>query len=339
MRAQAKWRTPRWQDGSLGDVPAVLRLGKTNATHVDSHAASRTMRRWRGRSSRAPVASAGGRGPSSHGTNSAWAASSPAIGTPAPARAAKTVIRNRGSAGGRNTPSRTTGPTVRRVSSKSSRRAFASGSSPGSARPAGKLHRPFDGSRERSTSSTASRRSTIMLAPADRCRRGCANSLPTSITASMCGRYTLIANAEAIRLLFELPAFDERLVVPRYNIAPTQPIVVVRNGARGRELLPMRWGLIPAWAKDPTMLPLMINARAEGTPGESRLSLGVQIPAMPGSCLGLLRMADTRGKRTEAALPRQPPDERNDRISSSPLPASGRRGTGLTAARSTRLRS
>ena len=40
----------------------------------------------------------------------------------------------------------------------------------------------------------------------------------------MCGRYTLIANAEAIRLLFELPAFDERLVVPRYNIAPTQPI-------------------------------------------------------------------------------------------------------------------
>ena len=90
------------------------------------------------------------------------------------------------------------------------------------------------------------------------------DSLPTSITASMCGRYTLIANAEAIRLLFELPAFDERLVVPRYNIAPTQPIVVVRNGARGRELLPMRWGLIPAWAKDPTMLPLMINARAEG---------------------------------------------------------------------------
>ncbi len=48
----------------------------------------------------------------------------------------------------------------------------------------------------------------------------------------MCGRYTLIANAEAIRLLFELPAFDERLVVPRYNIAPTQPIVVVRDRRR-----------------------------------------------------------------------------------------------------------
>ena len=79
----------------------------------------------------------------------------------------------------------------------------------------------------------------------------------------MCGRYTLIANAEAIRLLFEVPAFDERLVVPRYNIAPTQPIVVVRENAKGRELLPMRWGLIPWWAKDPKTLPLMINARAE----------------------------------------------------------------------------
>ncbi len=79
----------------------------------------------------------------------------------------------------------------------------------------------------------------------------------------MCGRYTLISNDEAIRLLFEVPAFDERLLVPRYNIAPTQPVVIVRQGAMGRELVPMRWGLIPWWAKDPKTLPLMINARAE----------------------------------------------------------------------------
>jgi putative SOS response-associated peptidase YedK len=79
----------------------------------------------------------------------------------------------------------------------------------------------------------------------------------------MCGRYTLIANAEAIRVLFEVPAFDQRLVTPRYNIAPTQPIAIVRAGAKGRELLPVRWGLIPWWAKDPKSLPLMINARAE----------------------------------------------------------------------------
>lgn len=80
----------------------------------------------------------------------------------------------------------------------------------------------------------------------------------------MCGRYTLITNVEAIRALFEVPAFDERLVVPRYNIAPTQPIVVVRSGPTGRELIPMRWGLIPDRVKDPRAVPLLINARAEG---------------------------------------------------------------------------
>jgi putative SOS response-associated peptidase YedK len=80
----------------------------------------------------------------------------------------------------------------------------------------------------------------------------------------MCGRYTLLSNVEAIRRLFALPSFDERLVIPRYNIAPTQPIVVVRQGFRGRELVPMRWGFIPAWAKDPKNLSLMIIGRAEG---------------------------------------------------------------------------
>jgi putative SOS response-associated peptidase YedK len=80
----------------------------------------------------------------------------------------------------------------------------------------------------------------------------------------MCSRYTLISNVEAIRRLFELPPFDERLVVPRYNIAPTQPIVVVRADRRGRELVPVRWGFIPAWAKDPKDLSLLVNARAEG---------------------------------------------------------------------------
>ena len=79
----------------------------------------------------------------------------------------------------------------------------------------------------------------------------------------MCGRYTLIANAEAIRVLFEVPAFDARLLIPRYNIAPTQPIVVVRRTETGRELLPMRWGFIPATVKDPRVAPLHINARAE----------------------------------------------------------------------------
>jgi putative SOS response-associated peptidase YedK len=80
----------------------------------------------------------------------------------------------------------------------------------------------------------------------------------------MCGRYTLTASAEAIRLLFEVPGFDERRTLPRYNIAPTQPIVIVRKTPRGRELVPMRRGLIPWWRKDTADLPAHINARMEG---------------------------------------------------------------------------
>jgi putative SOS response-associated peptidase YedK len=61
-----------------------------------------------------------------------------------------------------------------------------------------------------------------------------------------------------------------RDLVPRFNIAPTQsvPIVrelkVVRSGVAGRELATVRWGLIPAWAKDPSIGNRTINARAEG---------------------------------------------------------------------------
>ena len=79
----------------------------------------------------------------------------------------------------------------------------------------------------------------------------------------MCGRYSLIAEANELQL-FDLLDLDERLVPPRYNIAPTQPIVVVREGDNGRELVPMRWGLLPSWVKDPDEFPLLINARAEG---------------------------------------------------------------------------
>ena len=80
----------------------------------------------------------------------------------------------------------------------------------------------------------------------------------------MCGRYSLIAQAEELQALFDLLDLDARLLAPRYNIAPTQPIVVVREGEKGREAVPMRWGLLPAWVKDPADFPLLINARAEG---------------------------------------------------------------------------
>lgn len=79
----------------------------------------------------------------------------------------------------------------------------------------------------------------------------------------MCSRYNLTAPPEAVRSYFE--ARGEADFPPRYNIAPTQPILVVRNGThQTRELVLVRWGLIPAWSKDPAQIRApLINARAE----------------------------------------------------------------------------
>lgn len=71
----------------------------------------------------------------------------------------------------------------------------------------------------------------------------------------MCGRFTLTAPA-AIGAAFGVAISGE--LAPRYNIAPTQPILVVRRRDGGRELTTLRWGLRPAWASAP-----MINARVE----------------------------------------------------------------------------
>ncbi|PSN20026.1 hypothetical protein C7271_04300 [filamentous cyanobacterium CCP5] len=77
----------------------------------------------------------------------------------------------------------------------------------------------------------------------------------------MCGRYSQTRSAEAVQQSFQLATLPE--IQPRYNIAPTQPVSVVglRQGDRGHRLL--TWGLIPSWAKDPTIGSRMINARSE----------------------------------------------------------------------------
>jgi putative SOS response-associated peptidase YedK len=77
----------------------------------------------------------------------------------------------------------------------------------------------------------------------------------------MCGRFVITSPPEALRQIFgyvEQPNFP-----PRHNIAPTQPIpvVILENGSRHFRL--MRWGLLPAWVKDPRNFTLLINARAE----------------------------------------------------------------------------
>jgi putative SOS response-associated peptidase YedK len=78
----------------------------------------------------------------------------------------------------------------------------------------------------------------------------------------MCGRFAFYSPSEATAALFG--ASTSLSVEPRYNIAPTQHIAAVRNDdSDGREMTMLRWGLIPFWAKDPSIGNRMINARAE----------------------------------------------------------------------------
>lgn len=81
----------------------------------------------------------------------------------------------------------------------------------------------------------------------------------------MCGRVTLTSSAREIAEQFALDATlaAERLA-PRYNVAPGQDVATVREDADGRRVLDFeRWGLVPHWARDPSIGGRLINARAE----------------------------------------------------------------------------
>jgi putative SOS response-associated peptidase YedK len=82
--------------------------------------------------------------------------------------------------------------------------------------------------------------------------------------AAMCGRYRLSRRKQIVEEHFDSVSGEEDWA-PRYNIAPTQPVPVIRQNPKEprRELSLMRWGLIPAWAKDASISAQMINARSE----------------------------------------------------------------------------
>lgn len=77
----------------------------------------------------------------------------------------------------------------------------------------------------------------------------------------MCGRFAFYSPAEAAAQLFGADSWTEFRA--SYNVAPTQAIPVVREAEEGRELVALRWGLVPFWAKDLSIGNRMINARAE----------------------------------------------------------------------------
>lgn len=78
----------------------------------------------------------------------------------------------------------------------------------------------------------------------------------------MCGRFAFYSPAEAVAALFDVDGVPE--LEPRYNVAPTQLIAAAREAGPGRrEFAALRWGLVPSWAKDPSIGNRMINARVE----------------------------------------------------------------------------
>jgi putative SOS response-associated peptidase YedK len=79
----------------------------------------------------------------------------------------------------------------------------------------------------------------------------------------MCGRFTQFAHREQLARLLGIDPEDVPAPHPRYNIAPTQLVAVVRLDDGQRALRSMRWGLVPSWADDVSIGNRLINARAE----------------------------------------------------------------------------
>lgn len=78
----------------------------------------------------------------------------------------------------------------------------------------------------------------------------------------MCGRFAYFVPAEQLAQHYGLASAPPQ--VERYNIAPSQNVLAIRQAQSGeREAAPLKWGLIPHWAKDPTIGNRMINARGE----------------------------------------------------------------------------
>jgi putative SOS response-associated peptidase YedK len=77
----------------------------------------------------------------------------------------------------------------------------------------------------------------------------------------MCGRFALFSSGDEIATALAVTVAD---LPPRYNVAPTQKVAAVRLDETGRrELVTLRWGLVPSWSRDAKGSARLINARAE----------------------------------------------------------------------------
>src|SRR3954454_17852274 len=77
----------------------------------------------------------------------------------------------------------------------------------------------------------------------------------------MCGRYLITTAPEAMRRMFRYP--EQPNFPARYNVAPTQPIPIVRLDEGERQFALVRWGLVPACVRHPRAFSLLTNARED----------------------------------------------------------------------------
>jgi len=124
----------------------------------------------------------------------------------------------------------------------------------------------------------------------------------------MCGRFALLAKADLLREFLDLVNLED--TPARYNIAPTQPILVVVAGDRQapgsnlpeRRALLVRWGFMPGWVKDPQDFPLLINARAETAIGKAsfRAAMRHRRILVPASGFFEWRRPEGKGAKAQA---------------------------------------
>jgi putative SOS response-associated peptidase YedK len=120
----------------------------------------------------------------------------------------------------------------------------------------------------------------------------------------MCGRFALTASPEELQALFAY--LDGEPFPPRYNIAPTQPIAVVRQERGARRYALVRWGLVPAWVEDPKQFSLIINARMEGILSRPAFKNAMRYRRCLVPASGFYEWRKGRGVGQSATAPRQP---------------------------------
>lgn len=113
----------------------------------------------------------------------------------------------------------------------------------------------------------------------------------------MCGRFVADIIYEDLLEIFDL-AKNGTIPEPRYNIAPTQQVPVVRETDHGNELTPMKWGLIPPWAKDASIASHTINARCETVAEKPAFRHGIKYSRCIIPASGFYEWSHAGGRKT-----------------------------------------